>query len=155
MNNFTKAAASLTASALFSLAFTACSDSTSANDEIFANISSSSDEIVNPEVSSSSEKATSKESSSSEKSNSKESSSSEGIKAPSDSFTDARDGKTYKLANIGGQVWMAEDLSYGDSSLTPSKTHWMYARKGSTFPRSRNLKHLSILQAVPKSPLKS
>ena len=39
MNNFTKAAASLTASALFSLAFTACSDSTSANDEIFANIS--------------------------------------------------------------------------------------------------------------------
>ena len=40
MNNFTKAAASLTASALFSLAFTACSDSTSANDEIFANISS-------------------------------------------------------------------------------------------------------------------
>ena len=164
MNNFTKAAASLATSAVISLAFTACSDSTSASDEIFANISSSSDNIENPEESSSSEKATSKESSSSEKSNSKESSSSqqhvsessssntqqssgvessssqvpessssEGIKAPSGSFTDARDGKTYKLANIGGQVWMAEDLSYGDSSL------YAYSDAGKVCPEGFHL----------------
>ena len=164
MNHFKKAAASLATSAVISLAFTACSDSTSASDEIFANISSSSDNIENPEESSSSEKATSKESSSSEKSNSKESSSSqqqvsessssntqqssgvessssqvpessssEGIKAPSDSFTDARDGKTYKLANIGGQVWMAEDLSYGDSSL------YAYSDAGKVCPEGFHL----------------
>ena len=28
-------------------------------------------------------------------------------------FTDKRDGKTYKIAVIGAQVWMIEDLSYG------------------------------------------
>ena len=37
--------------------------------------------------------------------------------APTGSFTDSRDGKTYKLAKVGTQTWMAEDLSYGDSSL--------------------------------------
>jgi uncharacterized protein (TIGR02145 family) len=37
-----------------------------------------------------------------------------------DSFTDPRDGKTYKTINIAGQVWMAENLSY----LT--KFSWCY-----------------------------
>ena len=52
-----------------------------------------------------------------ESSSSQESSSSEILKVPTTSFTDSRDGKTYKLVNINGQIWMAEDLQYGDSSL--------------------------------------
>ena len=51
MNSFTKAAACLTASALLSLTFTACTDSSSANDELFANISSSSADIANSQES--------------------------------------------------------------------------------------------------------
>lgn len=46
-----------------------------------------------------------------------ESSSSEGPSVPNGSFTDGRDGKTYKLTTIGTQIWMAENLSYGDRSL--------------------------------------
>lgn len=87
-------------------------DSSSSNKESSSSGNSSSNE------SSSSQDSTKTESSSSdESSSSQESSSSVGIQAPAASFTDSRDGKTYKLTNIGGQIWMAEDLQYGDSSL--------------------------------------
>ena len=151
MNNFTKAAACLTASALLSLTFTACTDSSSANDELFANISSSSDEIENPEDSSSSETGKTKDSESSSSQNQisessssqiPASSSSEGVKAPTESFIDTRDGKTYKLTQIGTQIWMAEDLTYGDSSLYVSQDAQTICPEGFHLPSSDEFKTL-------------
>ena len=141
---FPKIACLLTLGTALPLAFVACGDSnSSAADPDTSEISSSSNpdlssggETSNPGSSTDSNAPLSSGSDLSSPSGSDLSSpsgnngsSSSGISAPSEdpssssadvlagSFTDARDGKSYKLAYIGTQIWMAEDLNFGDSSL--------------------------------------
>lgn len=133
---FPKIAGLLTLGATLPLAFVACGDSNSSSadpdvieipSESNLGLSSGSD-ASNPGSSTDSNASLSSGNGISSPSGNDVSSSS-GISSPSenqssssvdvlaDSFTDARDGKTYKLTHIGTQIWMAEDLNFGDSSL--------------------------------------
>lgn len=110
---------------LVAFAVVGCDNSSSAsagpNDEL--GIESSSSSSLKSESSSSDENLQSSSSSETKSSSSSavtSSSSSKGPELAEESFTDTRDGQTYKTVTIGSQTWMAENLNYADSVMTPS-----------------------------------
>lgn len=125
-NIFKKA---LPLAAVLSLAITACTDSTSVN---------SPEDPQSPDAVASSSSESTKSSAIPEES----SSSDAGPVSPGDSYTDTRDGKTYKLTKIGPQTWMAEDLNFGDSSLYTFADAQAVCPEGFHLPTVEELKTL-------------
>jgi len=129
---FRKIASLLTLSAALPFTFAGCGDS---NPTITEPVISEDSSSSSPESSAAGNRASSSSgtseaskasssstnpSSSGEQSSSSlepESSSSAGPSVPTGSITDSRDGKVYKLTQIGTQVWTAENMNLGDSSL--------------------------------------
>jgi len=128
-----KIARLLTLSAALPLTFAGCGDSNpTISDPIVSEESSSSSSessiagdgdsssSIKSEVSNASSSSANPSSSGAQSSSSSvepESSSSAGPSVPTGSITDSRDGKAYKVVTIGTQVWTAENMSLGDSSL--------------------------------------